>query len=290
MNAGDVAPQWPNLFVVGVARAGTSSIAAYLGQHPDIFMSPLKEPYFFSDHYMSHQRFPKDDGAYLSLFEGSGGARWRAEASTAYFWDATSPERIAARCTDPYIVVSLRDPVTRAYSAYWHEVQFGGESRSFAGAVRDELSWGPWRPESGTEPGYVDAGWYLDNLKRWAQTAGPRLHVLLFEDLARDPRAEMRRLFTFLGVNCDVADRIDVQPRNVSVAPRSAAAGRFRQDRAARALARHLIPARLHARAEGLVRTDRVPDMPEDTRRTLESLYEIERAPLQEFLGRSLPW
>jgi Sulfotransferase domain len=290
VRAGDVGPQWPNLFVVGVARAGTSSIAAYLGQHPDIFMSPLKEPYFFSDHFMEHQVFPKDDAAYLALFEESNDARWRAEASTSYFWDPRTPERIASRCANAHIVVSLRDPVARAYSGYWHAVQLGGETRSFSVAIRDELRSERRGPESGTVPGYVDAGWYLDNLKRWAEAAGPRLHVLVFEDFARDPRTEMHRLFGFLGVDTDAADRINPQVRNASVAPRNAVARRLWRSRTARSLARQIVPARSLARAEGLLRSDRVPEMPTGTKRMLEDLYEPERAPLEEFIGRPLPW
>ena len=41
--------QWPNLFIVGVAKGGTSSLFAYLEQHPDVYMSRVKEPHFFTN-------------------------------------------------------------------------------------------------------------------------------------------------------------------------------------------------------------------------------------------------
>jgi hypothetical protein len=286
----DGVSRWPNLFVVGVARAGTSSIAAYLGQHPDVFMSPRKEPYFFTDDVIAHAPFPKDDDAYLRLFSGSDGSRWRAEASTAYFWDPTSPGRIGARCADARIVVSLREPVARAYSGYWHAVQVGGEARSFDQAVRDELAAGRWRPGAGYAPGYVEAGWYVDGLARWSAWAGDRLHLLFFEDLARDPRAEMRRMFAFLGVDPQPADHLDLAARNASVAPRGAVSGAILRSGRARRIARHLVPRSLHRRAERALRAQAVPPMSPATRETLTRLYRSERDALRAMVGRPLPW
>lgn len=72
----------PNFFIVGAAKSGTSSLAYYLGQHPDVYMSPVKEPcYFLSD-------FGLDDyNEYISLFRGAGDALAVGEASTGYLAD-----------------------------------------------------------------------------------------------------------------------------------------------------------------------------------------------------------
>src|ERR671937_272269 len=83
------APNWPNLFIVGAAKAGTTSLSRYLNEHPDVYMSAMKEPHFFS-HIEPDPRlaafFPhvEDATAYLALFSNAGRARVRGEASTSY--------------------------------------------------------------------------------------------------------------------------------------------------------------------------------------------------------------
>ena len=105
---------WPNLFVVGAAKAGTTSLWRYLDQHPAIYMSPVKEPHYFSS--FTPGLFPavKDEGEYLRLFRDAGDAPLRGEASASYLWDAETPRRHPSRSPDAKIVISLRDPVERA--------------------------------------------------------------------------------------------------------------------------------------------------------------------------------
>ena len=84
---------WPNLFVVGAAKAGTTSLWRYLDQHPAIYMSPVKEPHYFSS--FTPGLFPavKDEGEYLELFRDAGDAPLRGEASASYLWDVEDPRR-----------------------------------------------------------------------------------------------------------------------------------------------------------------------------------------------------
>ena len=83
-----MASAWPNLFIVGAAKAGTTSLAYYLSQHPDVFMSKLKEPHHFSavrpDGKFAHAvPVVADQSSYLQLFQGADGFRYRGEASTS---------------------------------------------------------------------------------------------------------------------------------------------------------------------------------------------------------------
>jgi hypothetical protein len=64
----------PNLFVVGIAKSGTTSLYQYLNAHPDVYMSPIKEPHYFSDiqptgKMRSYIRVMRNREAYFSLFE-----------------------------------------------------------------------------------------------------------------------------------------------------------------------------------------------------------------------------
>ena len=108
-------PRWPNLFVVGAPRAGTTSLYHYLRQHPEIYMSPLKEPHFFSHSNPQSDTVVKHQDAYLRLFDAARGEKLRGEASPAYLADPDAPARIKDASPEAKIVAVLREPVSRAF-------------------------------------------------------------------------------------------------------------------------------------------------------------------------------
>lgn len=134
----------PNFFLVGAAKAGATSLYAYLRQHPQIYMSPIQEPNFLADEihpenfspefrmriarwqvdFRSYldgpmtERFPSgpvsDNGDYLRLFRRAGGHMAIGEASPSYLWSKTAPSNIAERCPQARILMVLRNPIERA--------------------------------------------------------------------------------------------------------------------------------------------------------------------------------
>ena len=106
----------PNFFIVGAARCGTTSLWEYLRQHPDIYMPPVieqKEPAFFCDLYgVEHWDF------YLTLFEAGRGKKRIGEASTPYLSSPESAGQIHSVLPLAKIIITLRNPVVRAYSLY----------------------------------------------------------------------------------------------------------------------------------------------------------------------------
>src|SRR2546421_5730717 len=91
--------RWPNLFLVGAGKAGTTSLWHYLDSHPDISMSRVKEPHFFSRGGLPGLPVVKSAEAYLDLFAGAGQARYRGEASPSYLCDEGSARAIKAACS-----------------------------------------------------------------------------------------------------------------------------------------------------------------------------------------------
>src|SRR5262245_16436607 len=113
----------PNFFIVGAAKAGTTSLHAYLSAHPQVFMPALKEPHYFADFELSPEfdnfmPVIRDQPAYQDLFRGSQGSTAVGEASPSYLCDPAAAARIKAAIPDAKIVISLRNPVDRAYSHY----------------------------------------------------------------------------------------------------------------------------------------------------------------------------
>lgn len=214
----------PDFFVVGAAKAGTSSLYDYLSQHPDIFMPDLKEPHFFSE-WRPPTPAPDDLDGYLSLFEGVPGGARAGEASTSYLCSAEAPTRLKRFRPDAKIVVVLRNPVERAYSQYWNHVRDSVETLSFEEALEAE----PERAARGWWCGYhyVGCGLYAEQVKRYLDLfGGESVRVYLFEDLVQDGEGVCRDLFSFLGVGAGqpVETR---RARNRSGPPRSTLASWF---------------------------------------------------------------
>jgi hypothetical protein len=278
--------QWPNLFVAGVMRGGTTSLWGYLDRHPEIFMSPVKEPHFFTKAGVTLAPGYATEKAYLGLFAGAS-ERVRGEASASYFTDGDSPAAIKRVSPDAKILVILRDPVERAHSHYWHAVSNGHEVRTFAEAVRDELA--GLRPD-GAEI-YVQRGFYSEPLRRYLDHFGDNVHVLFLEELSREPTATMREVFAFLEVDPGVAEELGVERRNEFRLPRGRFASRILRSRRFREVAARLVPRRLrHSVEEVLFATGTRPAIPAESRALLADVYASDEDALQSILGRSLPW
>lgn len=277
-------PEWPNLFIAGAGRSGTTSLWSYLRQHPQIFMSKLKEPHFFSRATFPQQRYVHDEAEYKSLFRDGRGFPFRGEASPTYLLHPDVAGAIARVQPDSRIVISLRDPVARACSAYRLHSRNGLDSAPFVETLRASLP----LPES-ERPTYFRAGQYLRAVAAYLRTFPDRVHVLIYEELAEDTPREVDRIFEFLGVEA-VAAQLDLTPLKRGAAPRNALARRLYSPRL-RSAARAVVPPQLHARIEDLALSEAPSaEIEPEAREILKEFFAPERAPLEELLGRELPW
>jgi len=216
----------PNFFVVGAQKAGTTSLYHYLDQHPEVFMSPRKEPHFFEgmqDDYLRPDRrlAPVTDlGAYQSLFEEVRDEKAVGEASTSYIYSQRSPELIKWSSPDAKIIAVLRNPADRAYSNFLHCVRGGREPLDdFAEALEAEEErikerWAPlWY--------YKQKGFYHAQVKRYLDTFGrDQVKVYLYDDLGSGPLDVLRDMFAFLGVDESFTPDLSVE-HNTAGLPRN---------------------------------------------------------------------
>jgi hypothetical protein len=180
----------PNFFYAGAPKAGSSSLVAWLKQHPEIFFGARKEPMFFG------WELQRGIDYYRSLYEGYGGQPIVADATVWAFGHKEVPAQIASVIPSPKILFVLRDPVERAFSHYWHDMQAGKipMSQPFS----RELN----APD---DPRFVrHFSEYGRHLQRWyAQFGGERILVLRYEEL-KQPGAVLRKVCEFLGIRSDV--------------------------------------------------------------------------------------
>ncbi|OJH40967.1 sulfotransferase family protein [Cystobacter ferrugineus] len=206
----------PNFFIVGAPRCATTTVYTYLKQHPDIFLSLLKEPLFFGSDLTPHPLAISDEAAYLRLFAGAGEARVIGEGSVFYWMSKRAAEEIHAWSPEARILIMLRDPVEMMQSLHALFLRTGNEElEDFARALEAEAA----RAQGQRLPArvYFPEGLQYRALARFSEAVErflrvfgeQRVHVLLFEELTSDPKRAMRGLLDFLEVDPDVPLEFD---------------------------------------------------------------------------------
>lgn len=293
----------PNFLIIGAQMSGITSTYRYLGEHPDIYVSPMKGTRFFACEGMTpgYFRGPGDErvisrgtitdlGAYQAHFSASSGERAVGEASPIYLYYPRAAERIRHYVPGAKLIALLRNPIDRAYSAYALMVGYGRERLAFPDALKAEAKriedrWHPiWH--------YRNRGFYHAQLSRFIGLFGrDQLRVYLYDDLTADPLGTMQNIFRFLGVDDSFAPDTSRwhETRNY---PRNRALHAFvERPNPLKSTLRPLLPRelrnRISANLSRRVRTD-PPPMPEDTRTQLTEAYRDDILRLQELIGRDL--
>jgi hypothetical protein len=221
---------FPNFFIVGAARSGTTSLDLYLSQHPEIFITLKKETHFFAREQLPvsyrgpgdermNRLLIRDEDQYTQLFSDTGKAKAVGEASAFYLCYPKSADLIAQTVPDAKIIMVLREPVARTYSAYMFLLRDGRETLDFEEGLSRENE----RKEADFEPmwRYRELSLYYNQVKHYLDVFGAqRVKVLMYEELFSSPEKVLQDVFGFLGVKEDV--NIDTSVHyNVSGSPKS---------------------------------------------------------------------
>lgn len=216
----------PNLLVAGVPKAGTGSLFAYLTQHHDICGADEKEVGYFNYYNpRRHSGEPPPVESYAAHFGHCGNQRYAVEATPTYSYGGRpvidAVQRVLGR---PKIVMSLRDPVDRLWSAYTFQRTLGNITglQSFDSYLRACES----RPRDGSDLVPRDhlhglyIGFYEQYIGLWLDAFGDDIKVVFAEELSRDPVRVVTDLFRWLDVDAD-ATFLDLAPRNTTKHARS---------------------------------------------------------------------
>ena len=194
----------PNFLIIGVMKAGTTSLYRYLKQHPQVFMSPVKEPNFFAmeGEVLDDPRDTITDlASYTALFEGVTTEQVIGEASVRYLYSPKAAERVHHYIPEAKLLVMLRNPVERAFSAYVYQYSRGSDRLpTFADALAAESD----RIAQGFDCWwhYQAMGFYHAQLQHYRRYFAPeQIKVCLYEDLCDRPQAMLANIFQFLEVD-----------------------------------------------------------------------------------------
>ena len=302
-------PRMPNFLIIGAQKAGTTALYQQLKQHPDVFMSPVKEPHFFAfegrdldfrgprDRETLGHMVVSDEGAYRGLFADAGDEKARGEASAMYLYMPEAVGGIGRHAPDARLVAILRNPADRAYSSFLHMIRDGREPIPDFGralAAEEERIKGKWSPIWH----YRRMGFYYEQISRYHETFGSeRLRVYLYEDLEGDPEGVLRDIYGFVGIDPsfvpDVSSRYNVSgiPKN----KRLHALHRFLlRPNPVKVALKPFFPKKLRRRmVESSLNTLRnrnlvKPPFPEEVRRDLIEGYREDILKLETLIGRDL--
>jgi hypothetical protein len=253
-------------FIVGAPRCGTTTLAGFLQQHPDVCFSVVKEPHFFSRDEVA--AVPEDEleqlvaEEYWQRFFGhcEGDPKLYAEGSVTYLY---VPERMAPILElwpEAKFVIALRDPLSMLPSLHARLLVTGDENiRDFttAWAKVGDRAKGKSIPKSAMDPRWLRydwAGMLGANVERFISAVGrERCHIVLFDDLSADPQGTYRELCRFLGI--DTWEATDFKPQRVNKAVRIGWLQRFLK-RPPKAVRAALAGEKFHKREKKLGSTE----------------------------------
>ena len=292
----------PNFLVIGAQKCGTTGLYYALRQHPEIYMSPVKEPFYFllngapppyivPEEYGQMLRYTTV--SYFALFQSVTTQPAIGEASALYL-SSYQPERTAANIyafnPNMRLIALLRQPADRAYSAFQYYHARGWEAAlDFVAALAAE----PARLDCASLPDlrHYANGCYFANLKPYLERF-PReqIRVYLYEEWNEEPQRVLRDIFRFL----EIDERVVIEPqrKNVTFSHRYRWLQRFLDEpNQARLLAELLLRGRLRTRVYGKLRRynlQQPPPLDAEIRQELTERYRSDIEKLQSLIGRDL--
>lgn len=199
-----------DFLIAGVQKGGTTALWQFLREHPQIRFGSRKEMHYFDNDDLDWS-LPNHDMLHAAYGEPEPGVLW-GDATPIYTYWPNCLERIAAYNPDIKLIISLRDPVERAYSHWRMEVARFAETLSFSDAIRDgraRMQCAAPHPGFHRVYSYVERGFYLGQLER-VLSFFPRKNVMLTSQhqLAGSHDEVLGKICRFLALNA-----FDILPR-----------------------------------------------------------------------------
>lgn len=185
--------QLPDFIIIGAGKCGTTSLYDYLDRHPQVYICPQKETYYFVPEpvrsKLKRWGAIADPEAYYSLFKDAPADSVIGEISTNYHAYSQSARLIHQELPEVKIIAILRNPADRAFSNYQMFIRNGNEKKDFATIIQERNNQ------------YIKRGFYYSQLLPFYQIfPAEKIKILLFDDLCSQPVDFIQNLFEFIGV------------------------------------------------------------------------------------------
>lgn len=277
---------WPNFFIVGATRSGTTSLHEYLAIIPDIFMSKLKNPNFFG---IYDKDTINDEKSYLELFNDVTTEKAIGESS-GYLRNFDAAKKIYEKIPNAKIIISLRNPIERTYSHYLRSRLGGNESLTFSESFKKYME--PIDKESEFYNHYVKGSFYFEDVKRWMDLFGTnQVKIIIFEEFIKNPKQTIKQILDFLNVNSKIPDDVG-DAKNPYAEPLGEFGDSIVKNKTIKKMAKSILPGKTGISVLRTILNKNAPK-PEITpheRKILGMHLQDDVKKLKEVLGRDLPW
>lgn len=314
----------PNFLVIGAAKSGTTSLYQYLNKHPEIYMSPHKEPKFFALEGVDLDSFRSPGDAswlknttitqlneYEALFDEVEQEKAIGEASTIYLYSETCPKTIKKYIPNAKLIIILRQPVEQAFSMFLHHLRSGFYqeylaenepsylekhfAKEFLASEQLDETWlYHWH--------YKEMSAYYEQVKRYFDLfESTNVKVFLFDEFKQNTKQCLQEIFDFLGVDSHVTPSNLNQKYNahktLNQKPQNAALHRFLMNPSPlKKIIKPLLSQELRGkinywfRKRNMVKTDTPFDvkLSKETRQKLTDFQREDILKLQDLIGRDL--
>ncbi len=303
----------PNFFIIGAAKAGTTSLHQYLKKHPEIYFSPVKEPNYFSTdikvaHFSPTYRkntfldveeyfrqpqlthlqltFVRKAEHYKRLFKDVSQESAIGEASTSYLYSKEAAANIKAYRPDAKIIAVLRNPLKRAFSHYQMALRYGHTHLEFEEAIKQDYS----RAQKGwgISELFIELGLYYEQLKRYYEVfPSSQIKVLLFDDLVDNPAAVLNECHQFLGVTKQPPASFDLY--NQARIPKHKVINKLATKWGLKNLLKTTLPQNLQEKLKsGFFSTSASRQLSNESLQFMESIYKEDIQKTSRLIGREL--
>ncbi len=283
---------FPNFFLVGAPKSGTTSLFYYLTGHPDVYMCPVKEPNYFSYPYIQRQNLYYTTSnvtslnEYESLFDHVQNEKIVGEASVSYLFYKNVSARIKNSVPNAKVIILLRDPVERGFSHYLMDHRLGFISSSFEDVIYKRSS-SPLLHLYYQQ--VVELGIYFHQVKRYVDSFGfEKVKIFLSEDLKNNNSSVMASVCEFLEIDPHIP--LDSEKQyNVYRRPRNRIVRSLYSIKLLRSAGRSVIPVTsLDTIKNFFLIKEKKPELSPETRKYLVNFYKKDILKLSDFIGRDL--
>lgn len=278
----------PNFIIIGAPKSGTTSLNRYLQEHPEIFMSSLKESHFFSSDRCKNSEALSE---FKSLFQNVGNEKAIGEACAGYIFKPEAPARMKALIPHAKLVAILRDPAERAYSEYLMRYRSGTLNVDLNTQDIESGFWEFMQTENKDKLYFQSISQYLQEFDRG------QLHICLFEDLKHEQTRLLKDVCKFLGVDETLISASDNKVYNKGGVPKNQIVFSFLESLrySSRRRLSKILPENIYSRIRSTYSKVRdinmqteVAPLSKDSRQKVIDMHREDILQLQDYLKRDL--
>ncbi len=203
----------PDIYIVGTQKSGTTTLYDWIAQHPEIYSHPLAKDYPYFSNDITYR-----DGSklFLSFTNGNEDKHLVLGGEANAMYASLGPFRMSKMIPNAKLIVILRNPVERAYSAYCYAVERLMENRSLKQAFEEELDGLEYEKNDALQRDYLSHGHYSHQLKTLYQFFDKsNVKIVIFEELKNEPLMIIKDIFQFIGVSEDFLPNLEVKNKTM---------------------------------------------------------------------------